>query len=121
MYIVEALKKEVNLNKTLLEDLDLYDSYLQRHFATGDNLEKIYNSDKPSYQFFKEAWVALAEGRRGDYNKYMCKYSQTMNSDPDFLRYFIKTMFGETEDLEGLSVEQLKDFIKEKYAIREAR
>ena len=121
MYIVEALKKEVNLNKKLTEDLDLYDSYLQRHFAEGDNLIKIYNSDKPSYQLFKAAWVSLAEGRRGDYNKYMCKYSAEMNKDPDFLKYFINTMFGEGEDLEGLSVNQLRELINKKYAEREAK
>lgn len=120
MYIVDALKKEVKLDKKSRIALEQYDAYLRRHFAPEDTLNAIYDSCKPSYQFFKAAWESHTKGQLAEYRRHMCAYSQALNNDADFLKYFINTMFTNTKNLDDFSVDQLKELIQKKYAEWEA-
>lgn len=111
MYIVEALKQEF---PEVIKDLNEYDQFLRRYYVEED-LVKIFDSEKQNYELARQAWAALRDKKFKDYNKYQCWYSRAMNSDPDFLRHFIKTMFNDNNDYSNLSAEELKQVIERHY------
>jgi hypothetical protein len=109
MYIIEALKQEF---PEVIKDIEEYDAFLNRYYEKED-LVKIFDSEKQSYELARQAWAALRDKKFKDYNKYQCWYSRAMNSDPDFLRHFIKTMFNDTTDYSDKTVEELQQIIKQ--------
>lgn len=107
MYIIERLKNEFPEKKL---DLEIYDRFL-RKYHDKKWVEKIFDDQKENFILVYTAFKDSNE--IGSYNKYMCKYEQSLNDDFDFLSFFVEKFYPENYK-ENLTIEELKNIIKEK-------
>lgn len=110
MYIIESLKKSF---PAVIDEIMSYDSFLHAHFPDVA-VSTIFSDDKENYFLIQEAFAQLSAGNRDKYSEFMAKYSKTMNTDPDFLRYFIKSFFKDDTDTSTWSVAELQTYVNKK-------
>lgn len=110
MYIIESLKKSF---PTVIDEIMSYDGFLHAHFPDVA-VSMIFSDDKENYFLIQEAFAQLSAGNRDKYSEFMAKYSKTMNTDPDFLRYFIKSFFKDDTDTSTWSVAELQTYVNKK-------